>query len=211
MAPLSPGKQELAASAQFKQSGTAALVSVRGPFFIAEIAEGVETMTIYFYNTLTRRKQEFTPLQPGKVGIYTCGPTVYGYASIGNMRAYIFADTLRRVLAYNGLKVKSVMNITDVVIVSDADEGEDKMLLSAQRERKTPWEIAAYYADVFMHDSQLLNIQRPTVIAWATKHIEDMIAMVQELMELGYAYETSDGIYFDISKYEHYDSCRALS
>ncbi|NLY53474.1 MAG: cysteine--tRNA ligase [Firmicutes bacterium] len=163
------------------------------------------------YNTLTRAKDTFEPLQPGQVGMYTCGPTVYGYASIGNMRAYIFADTLRRMLEFNGLKVKMVMNITDVGhLVSDEDEGEDKMLVTARREQKSPWEIAAYYADVFFKDGEKLCIKRPTVVAWATKHIAEMIAMVEELLERGYAYETSDGIYFDISKYPEYGRLSGL-
>ncbi len=162
-------------------------------------------MSIQFYNTLTRRKQKFEPLRPKQVGMYTCGPTVYGYASIGNMRAYIFADTLRRGLEFNDYKVKMVMNITDVGhLESDQDEGEDKMALTAKREQKTPWEIAEYYTDVFLADLQRLNVKKPSVLAWATKHIPEMIAMVEELLERGYAYETSDGIYFDIGKYPEY-------
>lgn len=162
-------------------------------------------MRIQFYNTLTRKKEEFVSLRPKQVGMYVCGPTVYGYASIGNMRAYIFADTLRRVLEFNNYKVKMVMNITDVGhLESDGDEGEDKMALTAQREQKTPWEIAEYYTNVFLQDVQRLNIKKPSVTAWATKHIAEMIAMVEELLERGFAYETSDGIYFDISKYPEY-------
>lgn len=162
-------------------------------------------MRIQFYNTLTRSKQEFEPLRPKQVGMYVCGPTVYGYASIGNMRAYIFADTLRRVLEFNEFKVKMVMNITDVGhLESDQDEGEDKMALTAQRERKTPWEIAAYYTGVFLEDTKRLNIKQSSVLAWATKHVPEMIAMVEELLALGFAYETSDGIYFDIEKYPDY-------
>lgn len=162
-------------------------------------------MRIQFYNTLTRSKQEFEPLRPKQVGMYVCGPTVYGYASIGNMRAYVFADTLRRVLEFNDFKVKMVLNITDVGhLESDQDEGEDKMALTAQRERKTPWEIAAYYTDVFLQDIKRLNIKQPSVLAWATKHIAEMIAMVEELLERGFAYETSDGIYFDIGKFPDY-------
>ena len=121
------------------------------------------------------------------------------------MRAYVFADTLRRVLEFNNYKVKLVMNITDVGhLESDQDEGEDKMQITAKRESKTPWEIAAYYTEVFQRDSQHLNIKKPSVTAWATKHIAEMITMVEELLALGYAYETSDGIYFDISKYPEY-------
>lgn len=160
---------------------------------------------IYLYNTLTRGKEEFRPITPGKVGMYTCGPTVYQYATIGNLRSYVFADVLRRVLQYNGLKVKMVMNITDVGhLVSDADEGEDKMLVAVGREKKTPWEIAEYYTEVFMKDSARLNILRPTVVSRATEHIPEMLEMVVELVEKGYAYETSDGIYFDVSKFPQY-------
>ncbi|NLA61192.1 MAG: cysteine--tRNA ligase, partial [Firmicutes bacterium] len=134
-----------------------------------------------------------------------CGPTVYQYATIGNMRSYVFADILRRVLAYNGYSVKMVMNITDVGhLVSDADEGEDKMLVAVGREKKTPWEIARFYTEAFMKDAALLNILRPTALCYATEHIEEMLQMVVELVEKGYAYETSDGIYFDISKFPAY-------
>lgn len=166
---------------------------------------GGGTLSIELYNTLNRRKEEFVSLRPKQVGMYVCGPTVYQSASIGNMRAYIFSDTLRRVLEYNGLKTKLVMNITDVGhLVSDEDEGEDKMLVSAEREHKSPWEIAAHYTELFMRDIARLNIKPPTITATATKHINEMIAMVQELLEKGYAYETSDGIYYDISKYPEY-------
>jgi cysteinyl-tRNA synthetase len=162
-------------------------------------------LDIYLQNTLTREKERFVPLRCGQVGIYSCGPTVYQAASIGNLRAYIFADALRRMLEYNGLKVKHVMNITDVGhLVSDEDEGEDKMLVGAQREKKTPWEIAAHYSDLFVQDIGRLNILRPTLLVKATLHISEMIAMVEELLERGYAYETSDGIYYDISKYPEY-------
>ena len=149
---------------------------------------------IYLYNTLTRGKEEFRPITPGKVGMYTCGPTVYQYATIGNLRSYVFADVLRRVLQYNGLKVKMVMNITDVGhLVSDADEGEDKMLVAVGREKKTPWEIAEYYTEVFMKDSARLNI-----LTYRGEprngHIPEMLEMVVELVERP-RLRTSDGIY----------------
>ncbi len=167
---------------------------------------------IYLYNTLSRRKEEFVPAAPGQVGMYTCGPTVYQYASIGNFRSYVFSDVLRRTLEYDGLQVKQVMNVTDVGhLVSDADEGEDKMLVTAERERKTPWEIAAHYTEVFVRDMGRLNIEPPSLFTPATKHIPEMIAMVQELLDKGYAYEISDGIYFDISKFPQYGRLSGIS
>ena len=126
-------------------------------------------MDIFFYNTLTRKKDKFEPLDPSEIRIYSCGPTVYYYAHIGNLRANLFMDTLRRVLKYNGYKLKHVMNITDVGhLVSDADEGEDKMLKAAKREHKDPFEIAKFYTEAFMHDLDLLNIDKPEIIAKAT-------------------------------------------
>ena len=157
------------------------------------------------YNTLTKQKEEFKPLEGNEVRIYTCGPTVYSYAHIGNFRAYVFMDTLRRVLKYNGYTLKHVMNITDVGhLESDADEGEDKMEKAARKENKNPLEIAAYYTDIFFRDMGRLNIDKPEIIAKATEHIPEMLAFVKKLIENGYAYETSKGIYFDISKLDKY-------
>lgn len=157
------------------------------------------------YNTLDREKEEFTPLQGNLVRMYSCGPTVYSYAHIGNMRTYVFMDLLRRSLRYCGYKVKGVMNITDVGhLLSDGDEGEDKMQKAARKEGKTPWEIAAFYTEAFFKDIDALNVGRPEIIAKATEHIPEMIAFVQGLMEKGYAYEISDGIYFDIGKFPGY-------
>ena len=157
------------------------------------------------YNTLDREKEEFTPLQGNLVRMYSCGPTVYSYAHIGNMRTYIFMDLLRRSLRYCGYKVKGVMNITDVGhLLSDGDEGEDKMQKAARKEGKTPWEIAAFYTEAFFKDIDALNVGRPEIIAKATEHIPEMIEFVKGLMEKGYAYEISDGIYFDISKFPGY-------
>ena len=162
-------------------------------------------MSLKFYNTLTRRKEEFKPLQGNEVRIYSCGPTVYSYAHIGNFRAYIFMDTLRRVLKANGYDLKHIMNITDVGhLESDADEGEDKMEKAAKKENKDPYEIAAYYTDIFLRDMGRLNIGRPEIIAKATDHIPEMIEYVKILLQNGYAYETSKGIYFDISKLDKY-------
>ena len=157
------------------------------------------------YNTLDREKEEFTPLQGNLVRMYSCGPTVYSYAHIGNMRTYIFMDLLRRSLRYCGYKVKGVMNITDVGhLLSDGDDGEDKMQKAARKEGKTPWEIAAFYTEAFFKDIDALNVGRPEIIAKATEHIPEMIEFVKGLMEKGYAYEISDGIYFDISKFPGY-------
>ena len=157
------------------------------------------------YNTLTRKKEEFVPLKKGTVKMYSCGPTVYNYAHIGNMRAYIFMDTLRKVLKYNGYKVKHVMNITDVGhLVSDADEGEDKMIKSAKEEHKTPLEIADHYTKLFFEDLKSLNVETPEIVCKATEHIKEMLEYVEKLMENGYAYETSTAIYFDISKLDKY-------
>ncbi len=157
------------------------------------------------YNTLDREKEELKPIEGNLVRMYSCGPTVYSYAHIGNMRTYIFMDLLRRSLRYAGYKVKGVMNITDVGhLLSDGDEGEDKMQKAAQKEGKTPWEIAAFYTDAFFKDIDKLNIGRPEIIAKATEHIPEMIEFVQELLEKGYAYEISDGIYFDIGKFPGY-------
>lgn len=162
-------------------------------------------MPIQFYNTLTRQKGEFKPLEGNTVRIYSCGPTVYSYAHIGNFRAYIFMDTLRRVLQYNGYELNHVMNITDVGhLESDADEGEDKMEKAARKENKDPYEIAKYYTEIFFRDMQRLQIQRPETIAKATEHIPEMLEFVQGLVKNGYAYETSRGIYFDISKLDKY-------
>ena len=157
------------------------------------------------YNTLSRSKEEFIPIKPGKAGMYSCGPTVYNYAHIGNMRTYVFMDVLRRTLEAYGYKVKSVMNITDVGhLTSDADEGEDKMARAAQEQKQTPWEIAQYYTDVFFKDLQALNIKRPNLTPKATEHIKEMLDFVQALAARGYGYETDDGIYFDISKFPDY-------
>ena len=157
------------------------------------------------YNTLTRKKEEFVPLKKGTVKMYSCGPTVYNYAHIGNMRAYIFMDTLRKVLKYNGYKVKHVMNITDVGhLVSDADEGDDKMAKTARIENRSVYEIAKEYTDAFMKDIKALNIDTPEHIAKATEHIREMEIYVNDIVKNGYAYETSKGVYFDTSKLPNY-------
>ena len=162
-------------------------------------------MELKLYNTLTREKEIFKPINPKEVTIYSCGPTVYKDATIGNMRTNILMDTLRRVLKYNGYNLKHAMNITDVGhLVSDGDEGEDKMIKTAKEEGKTPMEIANYYLNKFMNDLKLLNIDMPEIICRATDHIPDMIKFVEKLIENGYAYETSTAIYFDVSKLDRY-------
>lgn len=160
---------------------------------------------LFLYNTLGRKVEKFIPVDKDEVKMYSCGPTVYSYAHIGNFRAYIFSDTLRRVLKYNGYKVNSVMNLTDVGhLTSDADTGEDKMEKAARKEGKDPYEIAKFYTDAFLVDYDRLNLQRPTVITKATDNIPQMIDMVKEIIDNGYAYETSKGIYFDVSKLKQY-------
>ena len=162
-------------------------------------------MDIYFYNTLTKKKELFIPIEKGKVRMYSCGPTVYKDATIGNMRTNLFQDTLRRVLRYNGYELKHAMNITDVGhLVSDGDEGEDKMLKSAREEHKTPLQIAEYYTKLFFRDLERLNIETPEIVCKATDHIKEMLELVQKIMERGYAYETSTAIYFDVSKLDEY-------
>lgn len=157
------------------------------------------------YNTLERKKEEFKPINDKEVRIYSCGPTVYNYAHIGNLRTYVFMDMLRRVLEYNGYSLKHVMNITDVGhLVSDEDDGEDKMVKGAREQKKTPWEIAEYYTDIFMKDIKALNIQIPEIVPKATEHIPEMIGFVEGLVDKGFGYETSDGIYFDIQKFNDY-------
>ncbi|MCH5163501.1 MAG: cysteine--tRNA ligase [Clostridiales bacterium] len=166
---------------------------------------------VKLYNTLSRKKEEFVPL--GKtVTMYSCGPTVYNYAHIGNMRAYIFMDSVRRALKYNGYKIKGVMNITDVGhLLSDGDEGEDKMAKASREQQKSVYEIAEMYTKAFMDDLNKLNIGKPEIIAKATEHIDDMLNYVVKLVDLGYGYETSDGIYFDIAKFPTYGKLSGLN
>lgn len=162
-------------------------------------------MQIKLYNTLTKKKEDFVPLNGNEIRIYSCGPTVYSYAHIGNFRTYVFVDNLRRVLEYNGYKLKHVMNITDVGhLESDADEGEDKMEKAAKKENKSPYEIAKFYTEAFFEDMDKLNIERPEIIAKATEHIPEMLEFAKEIVKNGYAYETSTAIYFDVSKLDKY-------
>ncbi len=162
-------------------------------------------MSIKIFNTLTRKKEEFKPLNEKEIRMYSCGPTVYYFAHIGNLRAYLFMDNLRRVLKYNGYNLKHVMNITDVGhLVSDADEGEDKMMKAAKRENKNPFEIAQFYMDAFLADIDKLNVDRPEIIARATEHIDVMEEYVKKIIENGFSYQTEDTVYFDTSKLDKY-------
>jgi len=162
-------------------------------------------MTLRLFNTRTRSKEEFKPIDENEVGMYCCGPTVYHYAHIGNLRAYVMWDVLRRVLELNGYSVKHVMNITDVGhLTSDADEGEDKMSKGAEREGKTVWEIAKFYEEAFFEDTRALNIKLPTVVCKATDHIKEMIELVEKIEKNGYAYNADGNVYFDTSKFDDY-------
>ena len=157
------------------------------------------------YNSLTRTKEEFRPIEEGKVKMYTCGPTVYHFAHIGNLRSYIMEDVLDRYLRYAGYEVTRVMNITDVGhLTSDADTGEDKMLKGARREHKTVLEIARFYTDAFFEDCRKLRIRTPDVVQPATGCIDDFIKVITSLLEKGYAYTAGGNVYFDTSKLEKY-------
>jgi len=168
-------------------------------------------MVFKIYNTLTRKIEVFKPLDGKKVRMYTCGPTVYRRAHIGNIRAYISADVLRRTLEYKGYKLLHVMNITDVGhLTSDADTGEDKMEKSAREERMSAWVISKKYTELFFEDIATLNIQKPHIICKATDHISEQIALIKILEKKGYTYRTSDGIYFDTSKFPRYGDLAKL-
>ena len=168
-------------------------------------------MALKIYNTLSRKKEIFKPIKKGLVGLYTCGPTVYSYQHIGNLRSYIFSDILKKVLTYNGYKVKQVMNVTDVGhLTSDADTGEDKIEKAAKKEKKTAKEIANYYWKIFREDFKKLNIIEPNIWSKATEHIKEQIDLVKILEKKGYTYKTKDGIYFDTSKFKNYGQLAQL-
>ena len=168
-------------------------------------------MVFRLFNTLTRKKEDFKPIHPPKVGMYACGPTVYNYAHIGNLRTYIFNDILRRALIKNGFELKQVMNITDVGhLTSDADEGEDKMLVAAKREHKSALDIAKFYTDSFFNDTGRLNIQKPEIICKATEHINQMIEVCKRIEKNGYAYFKGGNLYFDTSKLDDYGKLARL-
>ena len=165
----------------------------------------IKENAMYLYNSASRKKELFVPNSPDIVKMYTCGPTVYHFAHIGNLRSYIMEDILEKYLRYSGYNVKRVMNITDVGhLSSDADEGEDKMLKGARREHKTVMEIAAFYTDAFFDDCRKLNIKKPDVVEPATHCIEDYIRIITKLMDTGYAYFAGGNVYFDTSKLENY-------
>ena len=164
------------------------------------------------YNTLNRKKEIFKPIKKNQVGMYVCGPTVYWYQHIGNLRSYIFADVLRRALIYNNYKVKQVMNVTDVGhLSSDADEGEDKIEKAAKKEHKKAEDIANFYWKIFKQDFKKLNIIEPDIWCKATEHIKEQIDLVKKLEEKGFTYKTSDGIYFDTSKLKDYGKLARLN
>lgn len=168
-------------------------------------------MDITLFNTLGREKQIFKPIVSGKVGLYTCGPTVYDYQHIGNFRTFMFEDFLKRVLLYNGYDVTHIMNITDVGhLVSDGDEGEDKMEKGSARTGKTVWEIAEYYTQFFLDDVKALNILPPTKYTKATEYIKEQVDMIKCLDDKGFTYVTSDGVYFDTSKLNDYGKLARL-
>lgn len=169
-------------------------------------------MELMLYDTYARKLRPFQPLEPGKAGLYACGPTVYDYAHIGNLRTYLFGDVLRRVLALNGHEVTHVLCITDVGhLTSDADTGEDKMEKGSRRTSQSAWEIAEFYTAAFQHDLAQLHIQAPTVWARATEHIEEQIAFIADIERNGFAYRTADGIYFDTQRLERYGHLARLN
>jgi len=168
-------------------------------------------MSFVFFNTLGREKQPFKPLQEGNVGFYGCGPTVYNYAHIGNLRAYVLHDTLVRSLRRAGFDVKYVMNITDVGhLTDDADDGEDKMVKSAEERGKSVLEIADFYTKAFFNDTERMNITRPSIVCKATEHIAEMIALIQRIEKNGFTYFTGGNLYFDISKFSSYGELALL-
>lgn len=163
------------------------------------------------YNTLGRKKEVFKPLTNKMVRLFTCGPTVYFYAHIGNLRTYIFEDILKRVLEYNGYKVKHVMNITDVGhLTSNADTGEDKIELEAKKEKKTAWQIAKFYTKAFKRDLKILNIKEPDIWVRATETIKEQVDLIRILEKKGFTYRITDGIYFDTSKIKDYGKLAGL-
>lgn len=168
-------------------------------------------MILKFFNTLGRKKEDFVPIIPKKVGLYTCGPTVYNFAHIGNLRTYLFEDILRRTLEYLGYSVKQVMNVTDVGhLTDDADQGEDKMMKSAREQGRSVWDIAEFYSGAFFKDLELLNILKPTIICKATEHITEMIELIKRIEDNGFTYSAGGNLYFDIAKLKSYGKLALL-
>jgi len=166
-------------------------------------------MALRLYNTLTKTKEEFKPIDPGKVKYYACGPTVYDYAHIGNLKTFIFEDVLRRYLEYSGYEVRYIMNITDVGHltaddINQADSGEDKMIKAALREKKTPEEIANFYTERFFEDTEKLNFKKANFYPRPTAHMNQIIKLVKELLDKGYAYEVNGSVFYDVSKFPDY-------
>ncbi|MDP2874233.1 MAG: cysteine--tRNA ligase [bacterium] len=169
-------------------------------------------MDLSLTNTWSKKKELFKPIKPGQVGMYSCGPTVYSFAHLGNLRSYVFPDVLKKLLRYLGYEVNHVINITDVGhLTSNADEGEDKIEKAAKSEHKSAWEIAAFYTQAYLDDLDRLNIEHPTKLAKATEHLPEMIALVKKLEEKGFTYLTTDGIYFDTSKFPDYGEMSNLN
>ncbi len=165
-------------------------------------------MTFRLYDTLTKQKRDFVPLEPGVVKMYNCGPTVYGHAHIGNFRSFLFADVLRRYLEYRGFRVHQVMNITDVGHLTEDDlpsgGGDDKLEAEAARQGKTPWDIARFYTHAFFDDLRFLRLREADVYPEATKHIREMIQMIEQLIHRGHAYESNGSVYFDVASFPEY-------
>lgn len=179
--------------------------------FLKKKQTGTESETpVFLFNTLTKQKEQLHSIRPNEITLYTCGPTVYDYATIGNLRSYIFADILKKTLVLNGYKVKHTINLTDFGhLTSDADEGEDKMMTALKREKKpitlsAMRDVADIYIETFKEDIDELNIARPTQFTRASDYIKEQIALIKTLVHKGYTYETSDGVYFDISKFPTY-------
>ena len=169
-------------------------------------------MTLKLFNTLGRKIEDFMPIIPNEAGLYTCGPTVYNFAHIGNLRTYLFEDILRRTLEYLGYSVNQVMNVTDVGhLTDDADQGEDKMVKSAREQGRSVWDIAEFYSEAFFKDMELLNIFKPTIICKATEHITEMIELIKRIEDNGFTYSAGGNLYFDIGKAKDYGKLALLN
>lgn len=169
-------------------------------------------MSLKLYNTMGRTLQEFKPIHENFVGFYGCGPTVYNYAHIGNLRAYVFLDILDKTLTFLGYDIKHVMNITDVGhLTGDSDDGEDKMVKTAEEKHQTVLEIAQFYTDAFMKDIDALNIRHPDVICKATEHIDEMIELIKQIEKNGHTYMAGGNLYFDISTFPDYGKLANLN